>query len=226
MTNRSLRTIQSELQYLRDSSIITPQELSHILSLLPKETPLHAPASNGTSVVAPASPSPTPVKQLEDMSLNEKQKSSYAPIPSPVPQPPPAYTSAAGGPPPLATASALYAFNPIDPGDLALLPNDRISVLEYTNDEWWKGRNERTGLEGVFPRGYVSVAEEKKASSTAKSYGNLPLEVSQGGPGPGQGDGKQSKLGETGKKFGKKMGDAAIFGAGATIGSSIVRGIF
>jgi LAS seventeen-binding protein 1/2 len=40
-------------------------------------------------------------------------------------------------------------------------------------------------------------------------------------------DGKKpSKLEENGKKFGKKMGNAAIFGAGATIGSNIVNGIF
>jgi hypothetical protein len=37
---------------------------------------------------------------------------------------------------------------------------------------------------------------------------------------------KYSKLEENGKKFGKKMGNAAIFGAGATIGSNIVNGIF
>jgi hypothetical protein len=29
-----------------------------------------------------------------------------------------------------------------------------------------------------------------------------------------------------GKKFGKKLGNAAIFGAGATIGGKIVNGIF
>lgn len=35
-----------------------------------------------------------------------------------------------------------------------------------------------------------------------------------------------SKIGEHGKKFGKKLGNAAIFGAGATIGSNIVNSIF
>ncbi|KAH0538954.1 hypothetical protein FGG08_004469 [Glutinoglossum americanum] len=218
MANRSLRTIRSELEYLTDLSIITSQELTHILSLLPKETPLRAPINNGTSVATPDLSPPTPVKQIADTNLNEKRESSYAQTASPVPPPPPAYTSTAGGPPPLATASALYAFNPIDPGDLAMLPNDRISVLEYTNAEWWKGRNERTGIEGVFPRSYVNVVEEKHVgekhtSAPANNYGNMPLEVSQGGPPPAQEDGKQSKLGETGKKFGKKMGNAAIFGA-------------
>ena len=38
--------------------------------------------------------------------------------------------------------------------------------------------------------------------------------------------GKPSKGQEMGKKFGKKMGNAVIFGAGATIGSDIVNSIF
>jgi hypothetical protein len=39
-------------------------------------------------------------------------------------------------------------------------------------------------------------------------------------------EGGGSKMGEHGKKFGKKLGNAAIFGAGATIGSNIVNSIF
>lgn len=54
----------------------------------------------------------------------------------------------------------------------------------------------------------------------------MPLAVSQSSsttPAEGR---KPSKFEENGKKFGKKMGNAAIFGAGATIGSNIVNGIF
>lgn len=43
----------------------------------------------------------------------------------------------------------------------------------------------------------------------------------------GNGEGKvPSKVEEGGKKFGKKLGNAAIFGAGATIGGNIVNSIF
>ncbi|KAI5305890.1 hypothetical protein KEM55_008807, partial [Ascosphaera atra] len=38
--------------------------------------------------------------------------------------------------------------------------------------------------------------------------------------------GHMSKVEEGGKKFGKKIGNAAIFGAGATIGSNLVNSIF
>lgn len=95
------------------------------------------------------------------------------------------------------------------------------------NADWAKGRNERTGLEGIFPRSYVNILDEKPPpqqqqqygygarplSSTGggTSYGNLPMEVSQGGGGVqgGAAGGKESKLGANGKKFGKKLGNAS-----------------
>ena len=144
--------------------------------------------------------------------------------------PPPAYPTppvAPAGPPALAYASALYQYNAQDAGDLALMPNDKIVVTEYMNNEWWKGKNERTGQEGIFPATYVR-REEKAVQPTPapapSNYGNMPLDVANGadssqGPTP-------SKGGEAGKKFGKKLGNAAIFGAGATIGGKIVNGIF
>ncbi|KAK4970450.1 protein that induces appearance of [PIN+] prion when overproduced, partial [Elasticomyces elasticus] len=60
-------------------------------------------------------------------------------------------------------------------------------------------------------------------NSGGGGYGNVPLEVS----GAGNGDGRVPTKGqEMGKKFGKKLGNAAIFGAGATIGGNIVNSIF
>lgn len=123
-------------------------------------------------------------------------------------------------PPPVLTyASALYVYNPTDAGDLALIPSDRIAVLEYLNPEWWKGRNERTCLEGIFPRNYVRVLDEKTAapmppppSVPMTGYGNMPMEVSQGGPAVAN-PAAPSKFEQQGKRFGKKLGDATIFGA-------------
>jgi hypothetical protein len=146
------------------------------------------------------------------------------------PPAPPAYPVAPAPPsaPPLSHATALYNYNAADAGDLSLMPNDRIAVTEYMNAEWWKGKNERTGQEGIFPRSYVRV--EEKAFSPAPqptNYGNMPLDVSQGAQGPVDANGKQpGKGGEMGKKIGKKVGNAALFGAGATIGSNLVNSIF
>lgn len=123
----------------------------------------------------------------------------------------------------------MYQYNAQDAGDLALMPNDKIVVTEYMNNEWWKGRNERTGQEGIFPASYVRREEKAMVPAAPltpqpSNYGNVPLDVSNGaasGP-PAQ----PTKTEENTKKFGKKLGNAAIFGAGATIGGKIVNGIF
>jgi hypothetical protein len=194
---------------------------------------------------------PTP-----SQSAYNNEKSYHAPSPAPTPSgpPPPAYNAA----PAVAMARALYAYVPTDTGDLALMPQDRVTILEYMNADWAKGRSERTGEEGIFPRSYVKVEEEKggapplppinaggygQQQQQQSSYGNMPMDVSQG---PGQPQ-PESKVNTQGKKFGKKLGNAgksrvcvvlcltttwadrrrvAVFGAGATIGSNIVNSIF
>ena len=248
-----------ELEYLTDASVITPQQLANFLSQLPEQTVLHAPITSPDSTTAPIqAPSSPPVQQFANASLNEKQSNNYFhSTPSPA-LPPPAYAST----PAIATASALYEYHPTDAGDLLILPNDRIFITEFMNADWAKGRNERTGLEGIFPRSYVAISDDKKSppplpmQQQPSNYGNMPLDVSQAG-GSGSDPGKESKIAANGKKFGKKMGNAgmfpalslssllapvlsivirfehrtltslpAIFGAGATIGSNIVNGIF
>ena len=82
------------------------------------------------------------------------------------------------------------------------------------NADWAKGRNERTGQEGIFPRSYVNIVDEKNAVAAPvnappppSNYGNMPLDVSQNGGGSAAG-GASSKLNQNGKKFGKKLGNA------------------
>lgn len=173
--------------------------------------------------------------------------SAPAPARAPILVPTLAATAAAAPvAPPLAHAVALYPFNPTDAGDLAVAPDDKITVTEYLNAEWWQGRNERTGQIGIFPSSYVRtmegpllplppppLPEQQVQKQPATSYGNIPLEMSQNGaaaaaaPPSLQQAGKQpSQVHESAKKFGKKLGNAAIFGAGATIGSDIVHSIF
>lgn len=203
-----------ELEYLCDMSIITPSTLSELLSQIPPQTALHAPISVGavpTANPTPGAPQP-PTSPMQNMSMNEKQQQNngfYAPSPQPTPAPPPAYGAAAAPPPsmaPLAQATALYAYSGTDPGDLSLQPNDHITVTEYMNAEWWKGHSSRTGQEGIFPRSYVKVVEDKQLAQQqnngGSSYGNMPLEVSGAGDGSGKVPGKGEEMG---KKFGKKV---------------------
>ena len=155
------------------------------------------------------------MNQFANTSLSEKQPNYYNPSPSPAP--PPAY-GATNLAPSVATASAVYEYHPSDAGDLAIQPNDRILITEFMNADWAKGRNERTGQEGIFPRSYVNIVDDKSALAaqvkpppTPSNYGNMPLDVSQNGGGGavgGAAGGPNSKLNQNGKKFGKKLGNA------------------
>lgn len=170
-------------------------------------------------------PTPPPEKKTANIGYYSDAHASNAP--------PPAYPSAPItplGPPALAYASATYQYNAQDAGDLALMPNDKVVVTEYMNNEWWKGRNERTGQEGIFPASYVRKEERSvmpvgaPSAPAPSNYGNMPLDVAHSaGPQTPQ---EPTKMEQNGKKFGKKLGNAAIFGAGATIGGKIVNGIF
>ena len=202
MINRSIRTIKAELEYLCDASIISPATLSDLLSRVPPQTALHAPISVG-AIPPPTqnafSPVATPLPQMNNLSLHNthtngslkgKSNGNYFSPPPPAaasPQPP-AYVHAP--PPPQASwslcqAEALYQYSSTDEGDLDLQTGDRVGVTEYMNAEWWKGRSVRTGQEGIFPRSYVKVLDEKAPAygtpAAQNNYGNMPLDVSQSG---------------------------------------------
>ncbi|KAK0638048.1 Protein csh3 [Lasiodiplodia hormozganensis] len=239
MTNRAVRNIKTELEFLCEAGHLTPAQFNTIVSQLPDAAP-----SRAASVAPVASPqpiaahAPTPSLPIRNSTpasaapvqpppAHNEKVGYYANNPTP---PPPAYAAAPPAPAALCTATALYAYSPTDAGDLALQANDRVHVTEYMNAEWWKGRSERTGEEGIFPRSYVRVEDSKMPAGgptpaqQSMSYGNMPMAVSQGGD-QGQQSGQPSKGQEMGKKIGKKLGNAAVFGAGATFGSNIVNSI-
>ncbi|KAL5118886.1 protein that induces appearance of [PIN+] prion when overproduced [Pleosporales sp. CAS-2024a] len=240
MVNRSLGDIKNNLQFLVEAGTITPAQHDTIISQLPVSAENSAralpavptPAASHMNISSQPTPaaSPAPEKNVANVGY-------YADAHSANP-PPPAYPSAplapVGLPPVLGYASALYQYNAQDAGDLALMPNDSIVVTEYMNAEWWKGRNERTGMEGIFPASYVRKQDKAvvvpmapAAAPAPTNYGNMPLDVaSSAQQQQQQPPAEPSKMEQNGKKFGKKLGNAAIFGAGATIGGKIVNGIF
>lgn len=169
----------------------------------------------------------------------------------------------------IAHARALYSYKATDARDVSFERDDPVAVYEFMNADWWMGRNERTGQEGIFPRTYVEqlpggpppgpgagagahyAAHNEKAAAAggmmygspapgAPQYGGYPPPPQQQNPYNSsvppmavaneeqqqQQGGGGGKAGEMGKKFGKKLGNAAIFGAGASIGSNIVNSIF
>lgn len=202
---------------------------------------------------APAPQSP-PVNSMANLAIHQNPVSHPAP-PAYSSTGPPSLPARTGPPAPppskpvIAQAKALYKYHAADDRDLSFERDDKIAVYEYMNDDWWMGRNNRTNAEGIFPKNYVEIDNNEKAGfyappqpvyATPTPAGNggyppppqaqnpynahvPPMAVAQGGSGS---NGTPSKFEEGGKKFGKKLGNAAIFGAGATLGGKIVNGIF
>ncbi|PSR74960.1 SH3 domain-containing protein [Coniella lustricola] len=68
--------------------------------------------------------------------------------------------------------------------------------------------------------GYPPAPQQQNPYNSAAPPMAIAEQPQEGGAASG------GKAGEMGKKFGKKLGNAAIFGAGASIGSNIVNSIF
>ncbi|KAM5347006.1 hypothetical protein ACJ41O_010011 [Fusarium nematophilum] len=260
--NRSLRNIKNELENLLEKGVIDDSVYDTINTALPPESSLSGPLRTATgssnnnnkpaAAAKAASPAPTsyappshapPTKALEDLKVK-----SPSPAPPAYEQTPPPGVPPRNQKPSVAQARALYRYAASDGRDLSFEKDDSIAVYEYMNQDWWMGRNERTGLEGIFPRNYVLVEHENKKPITpqpqpqygypANSQGPPnqqnpynshvpPMAIAEGSQQPQQpGQEGDSKVGQYGKKFGKKLGNAAIFGAGATIGGNIVNSIF
>lgn len=282
-TNRSLRTIKTELEALLEKGVLTESAFDSIHALLPAEgalsavprrgaSPLPTPATTPSTTAAPTPPS---YAQSQQSTGNSTANSAGA-APPPLPgrrQPPPAPPAK----PIIAHCRALYSYNAQDQRDCSFEKGDRLAVYEKMNADWWLGVNERTKEEGIFPKAYVEEEGAQPAPAPAPQHGGWGSEKAGGyggyqppapggygaaggypgaqyggaqqqygayPPPPGQGqvsaynssappmamangeEQKPSKVEENGKKIGKKLGNAAIFGAGATLGSNLVNSIF
>lgn len=248
--NRALRTIQAELEFLRDTSLITPSTLASVLQLLPtpsgprtappgaSPTPAPTHAQSSTPAVPhlarhftpPMSPPASTATPLHE-------KAALGPMPAPAPPaaaPPPSYSPMA-----MVRAEALWSFSGSETGDLSFNAGDTIEVVEKVKDDWWRGRV-GGGEVGLFPSSYVREIQtpnlpprggKAAAESGYGRGGNMMTDVAHdsghnGQAGESANGEKKPMLGKNGEKFGKKLGNAAIFGAGATIGGKIVNGIF
>ena len=236
---------KQELEALLEKGIITEDAFDNINTLLPTESSISrcgapapkAPTSNGLT-------NKLNNLHLDDHTTNTPPPPSYTQSTGGGPPPLPGRKSAAPPPPPppskpiIAHAKAVYAYAASDARDCSFERDDRIAVYEYMNADWWMGKNLRTGQEGIFPKAYVEAESQQQAWGGEKAgagggygqgnqnpYNSHVPPVSMANQQQQQ-DGGSNKVEENGKKFGKKLGNAAIFGAGATIGGKIVNSIF
>ncbi|TID20485.1 hypothetical protein CANINC_003602 [Pichia inconspicua] len=240
--NRSLTTIKTELEFLLDSEVITKSLFDHINSCLPdKYTKGMPPVDyNGDSKL----------QSLQSSSSLPPPPSYQAPVDAP----PIRKLAVPSTPVYIDFVEAIYDFQPQQSEDLQLYAGDKIKVIEKISDAWWKG--DCNGRIGIFPSNYVRSISENGRNSPAPVPTPTPTPTYQPPQGyyqpppPPQQQPQQmqmytppppiqqpvvvqnvpmqqtSETGSTLRNIGSKLGDAALFGAGATIGSDIVNSIF
>jgi hypothetical protein len=234
--NRSLRNIKNELETLLEKGVISEEVFDSISSQLPAEaalsstpTPRALPPRNPPSVRGPAASVAAAASAFTNLHISPAVATNPPPAYSQTPPPALPARNTPAAPPPekpvLAHARALYKYDAADARDVALDRDDRVAVYDYVNDQWWMGRNLRTGNEGIFPKTYVLVENDKQAAprpppppvpgssmapvaaATLGNVGGPPAQQAPYDPNAPQGEPAQpSKLEQNGKKIGKKLG--------------------
>jgi hypothetical protein len=240
-----------ELENLAENGAISDAAYDTIMQSLPAESPLNGLApSRG----AAASPSPVPAASFSNLSVNDPPPPAYnTPTPPSLPGRTPSkpeisratalyrYTETGDCNFEVGDQITVYEHMNADwwlgknlrTGQEGVFPVNYVQV--QTNPDRSGGLN---GNMSPGPQG-GSYGNEK-----ANGYGGYqPQQQYQGPPPPGPSnpydsavppmqiaeqptESKPGKGQEMGKKFGKKLGNAAIFGAGATMGGNLVNSIF
>lgn len=242
-----ISNVAQELENLAENGAISDAAYDAIMQNLPSESSLNGPAPSRSGV---ATASSAPTASFSNLSVNDLPPPAYN---TPTPPPAPDHTPTR---PEIARATALYRYAEAGDcnfqvgdqisvyeymnADWWLGKNMRtgqegVFPVNYVQQQ----TNPTGGLNGnMSPSPQGPYGNEK-----ASGYGGYQPQKQQGPPPPGPSspynsaippmqiaeqsvEARPGKGQEMGKKFGKKLGNAAIFGAGASIGSNIVNSIF
>ncbi|KAK6463072.1 hypothetical protein DFJ63DRAFT_103256 [Scheffersomyces coipomensis] len=252
LINRSLTTIKTELEFLKDSDVITEGLYEKLLQSIPSKYQKDQ-EPWGVDKLGLSNGSNEPTRSETDKLSEKLSQTTIAP---------PAYPPAPNPEKILTYCRVIYDFQAQQKEDLELKKGEKVIVTEHLSADWWKGYRKGSDPEkgtGVFPSNYVTIISEQEYNSNndvrnaapvpspqplsqQPSYGGYaqyppqptnyyPPQQYQQPPTPEQSQQQpqpqpQHHTSDQFKKFGSKLGNAAIFGAGATIGSDLINSIF
>ncbi|RCK57758.1 [PSI+] inducibility protein 3 [Candida viswanathii] len=162
LVNRSLTTIRTELEFLKDSDVITEGLYDKLLESLPvKYQKDSAPwdvdklASGANGALVPKIQS----KSSADVLADDLASTSLS---VPPPAYPPAQPPREAVPRPVGYCIATYDYSAQQDGDLDLRKDDKLAIVEHLSEDWWKGYKSTSGPEktGVFPSNYVKLISQ------------------------------------------------------------------
>lgn len=154
LINRSLTTVRTELEFLRDSEVVTNELYLALVNSLPQRyekgmqawgaDKFQAGAAGGDEAHIGGTQGIT--EGLENTSISSATKSSEKDNEA------------------LTYCKALYDYKAEEPEDLGLRRDDKIVVIEHLSEDWWKGYKKGQSSEhaGVFPSNYVGVISQEE----------------------------------------------------------------
>lgn len=204
LVNRSLTTVRTELEFLKDSEVITEALYDKLVAALPTkykkdEKPWDVDAlqnnadstssnyTNGNSYNSTEKFTVGAVKVATEQQKLPPSNPDTEPAPSyndKVNQiseslskanlKPPAYPPS--DPSPVGYCMASYDYKAQEPDDISLTKGDKIAVTEHLSEDWWKGYKAGTGRDkaGVFPSNYVKVISEQEFKFSHKEAAAPP----------------------------------------------------
>lgn len=169
LINRSLTTVRTELEFLRDSEVITEALYDRLIASIPTKYDKNA-SSWDVDRLRVGSAGDKLANDLSKVSINGSDESKEQPLVPPTsavsapvsvsaPRPAPKVD-----PKPLGYCRSLYDYNAQEAGDLELKKDDKVAVLEHLSEDWWKGYRSGTSAAdaGVFPSNYVTVISQQE----------------------------------------------------------------
>ncbi|KAL6453077.1 PIN3 [PSI+] inducibility protein 3 [Candida maltosa Xu316] len=167
LVNRSLTTIRTELEFLKDSEVITEELFEKLVDSIPVKyqkdsAPWGVDKLGGEGAVATTALAKVQTKSSAVDVVSEKLSNTTLSVPPPAY--PPAQPPQSNTPKPLGYCTATYDYKAQQSGDLDLSKGDKLAITEHLSEDWWKGYKRGSGPEktGVFPSNYVQTISESE----------------------------------------------------------------
>lgn len=157
LINRSLTTVRTELEFLRDSDVVTNELYLALVDSLPQRYEKGMQAWGADKLQ-------TGVTGHNEVPIGGTQSITEGLGNTKISSPPKSLQKDDEA---LTFCKALYDYKAEEPEDLSLRKDDKIAVLEHLSEDWWKGykKGESSKLAGVFPSNYVGVISQEEFKS-------------------------------------------------------------
>ncbi|KAI8371201.1 hypothetical protein EDC96DRAFT_501788 [Choanephora cucurbitarum] len=159
VANHILASILHDLSFLKEHSFIEQKTYNDVIALLPNQ--IHPPTERPPLPTRKSINQSSTTRDLPKLPTRRADWQNNQPLVKAIPTEPektaspPAYAQAIQQQDSILTmAEALYDYHGEDPQtDLSFKQGDLIEVIEYVNDDWWKGTVH--GKSGIFPQNHV-----------------------------------------------------------------------